>query len=746
MDSQKYSLIVKRAATGELSVEVIPGDVLRDTHTRVLDNLSLERATEMSKNLLSDFAERGELWRRYQYGDRAIPATPDSSYIKQLAEFMANPKSSPEYLTVCETPQMLKSLESQSIKAADIRITPSVIKKCIERHNLDFDILKQLPTQLRDPIMIMKPLEPEKHSPGSLVLITNQKDFKNRPIIISLSNNDKGDYEVAKITSAYGRTGFQSWIQRNKTQNTILYENKERTGEMYTPEHLSPGVKTPEHDGSVTINTSTNNNSISHSNQNVNTQNNEILRKNYPGGVVGFGSIQYKQIPDKRYIKADKMTVEKLAETLHAKDIKFSCVIRPGGSATLTVSALNYEEAMKAAIGINPALEKRSLPFNEILSKFQNVKEVSPEQHAANCPCCNDSKHHLYIKQDKDNGAVLLDCKKGCSSSEIVAAVGLSMSDLFTQRRSEAVNTRTLNPAPKELKEPPQPKEGESRPQESPIKKWRNYNYTDINGLQLYQKSVAVREDGDKFAVWKHYVPEQFVNEKGKTTHWDKGLNGGKPPLYNSPVLSAASKIYIVEGEKDVDTMKVLGLPAVCSPHGSKWDSRFTPLFEGKDVVIITDNDEPGESYGKLIAESLSPLKQAVKETDFDITLSDERSLIAKSVTIISAAVIAPVAEKEGGDISDIFEHYGNKETIDRLNKAEEGAEVAQDCAINTLPGNTEIPKSGTYIARQNGKNVVIAEYNTINISEIDIEENQTDAPTNEIARNEPDIDFYEER
>ena len=138
-----------------------------------------------------------------------------------------------------------------------------------------------------------------------------------------------------------------------------------------------------------------------------------------------------------------------------------------------------------------------------------------------------------------------------------------------------------------------------------------------------------------KSFCWKH---------KDSNGNWQKGRNGIKPPLYKQELLSSAdSTVYIVEGEKDADTMNnKLNLPTVSPPDGAtkggnnkKWDERFNPLFKGLNVTIIPDNDEAGKNFARIIANELLPIAKSVKI----IRLADEWTEI-----------------KEKGDITDIFE------------------------------------------------------------------------------------------
>lgn len=83
----------------------------------------------------------------------------------------------------------------------------------------------------------------------------------------------------------------------------------------------------------------------------------------------------------------------------------------------------------------------------------------------------------------------------------------------------------------------------------------------------------------------------------------DGGYDYHKPdrvPVYNAPVLAKAQFVYLVEGEKDVDTLTQNGIPAVSLPDGAmqgKWPDGYTNCFIGKVVIILPDNDDVGIAY-----------------------------------------------------------------------------------------------------------------------------------------------------
>lgn len=72
--------------------------------------------------------------------------------------------------------------------------------------------------------------------------------------------------------------------------------------------------------------------------------------------------------------------------------------------------------------------------------------------------------------------------------------------------------------------------------------------------------------------------------------------------------------MYVVEGEKDVEALRALGLVATCNPGGAgKWRPEYNQAFAGKHVVILPHNDEPGEQHGQDVARSLLPVSATVK-------------------------------------------------------------------------------------------------------------------------------------
>lgn len=81
--------------------------------------------------------------------------------------------------------------------------------------------------------------------------------------------------------------------------------------------------------------------------------------------------------------------------------------------------------------------------------------------------------------------------------------------------------------------------------------------------------------------------------------------------LYNLPEVTKADQVLIVEGEKDVETARKLGLVATTNPPGAgKWLAKYSELLAGKNVVLIPDKDAAGDKHRKVVLQALCEYPQ----------------------------------------------------------------------------------------------------------------------------------------
>jgi len=170
------------------------------------------------------------------------------------------------------------------------------------------------------------------------------------------------------------------------------------------------------------------------------------------------------------------------------------------------------------------------------------------------------------------------------------------------------------------------------------------YEYQNEAGQVLSRK---VRTAGKKF--W-----QQRPNGRGG---WINGTASIRRVLYRLPELieaiAAERTLLVVEGEKDVDNLSAISVPATCNCEGaskpgqkSKWRAEYSESLRGADVVIIADNDAPGQYHAAEIVKALAGIARRVRLLDLQKYWPD-----------------CP----ESGDISDWLKAGNTREQLDDL-------------------------------------------------------------------------------
>lgn len=138
------------------------------------------------------------------------------------------------------------------------------------------------------------------------------------------------------------------------------------------------------------------------------------------------------------------------------------------------------------------------------------------------------------------------------------------------------------------------------------------YTYHDASGNLLFQ---VVRASGPKKAFFQR---RPHPSEPGK---WINDLKGITPLLYHLPevtkAIAAGITIYLVEGEKDVETLRSHGLVATCNPMGAtKWDDRYSATLKNATVMLLPDNDKPGHAHAEILIARLAGYVRSLRRID----------------------------------------------------------------------------------------------------------------------------------
>jgi hypothetical protein len=148
------------------------------------------------------------------------------------------------------------------------------------------------------------------------------------------------------------------------------------------------------------------------------------------------------------------------------------------------------------------------------------------------------------------------------------------------------------------------------------------YDYVDDEGALLFQK--VRNPPGSKNRFWC-----RRPDGNGGWIHNTKGIN--HKPLYRWPEVAEAIEkghtIAIVEGEKDVDNLWRIGVPATCNFDGAaditkgpnvipKWKPAYSEALCGTSLIVFGDNDAQGYAHAQAVCCMSSGLAARVQRLD----------------------------------------------------------------------------------------------------------------------------------
>lgn len=186
-----------------------------------------------------------------------------------------------------------------------------------------------------------------------------------------------------------------------------------------------------------------------------------------------------------------------------------------------------------------------SAVLERLLSRLEGVNGGPSGQYTALCPAHADRGPSLSVTQTGDK--ILVNCHAGCETADVLEKIGLKWADLFSNGdKSAAPDTKK-----KRLE--------------------ATYQYPDESGDLLYEILKYRLPSGDK--TFRQRRPD---GEGG----WLYNLKGTGRVLYGLPevvrAVQSGNLIFIVEGEKDADALRALGLVATTNPGGAgKWRPEF---------------------------------------------------------------------------------------------------------------------------------------------------------------------------
>ena len=196
------------------------------------------------------------------------------------------------------------------------------------------------------------------------------------------------------------------------------------------------------------------------------------------------------------------------------------------------------------------------LTFEQLLAHFEAQPKRAGAGYVVKCPAHEDRQASLSVTESDDK--FLLYCHAGCTFESVLAAAKLSAKDLSKSSTPRVICT---------------------------------YDYRDEKGQLIYQV--------------QRWEPKSFTQRRPNGTGWINSVPTASRIPYRLPELLKAKTVLIVEGEKDVETLRRHGFEATTTGGATSWRPDYAKYFKDKLIFIIADADEPGRKYAATVALAL---------------------------------------------------------------------------------------------------------------------------------------------
>lgn len=243
-------------------------------------------------------------------------------------------------------------------------------------------------------------------------------------------------------------------------------------------------------------------------------------------------------------------------------------------------------------------LTNKELALHAVLS---NLKEISCSNgvHHCICPCHDDNKPSLDIALG--NIKVVGDCKAGCKYSDIANKIGVPQEQWYYDyydKKQDGFNSFQYKEKRKMYIESREKRKIEAI-----------YNYFFRNGQYAFTK---VRLQGKRI-IYGRVENERFIYglSRNKPRKSYRAVYGNLRDIKKA--IDDNKPIFIVEGEKDVDTLTKHGYTSFTYGGVNDWQSDFAELVNGAMVIILADNDKPGIDVANRIYEDVVSVAKSVK-------------------------------------------------------------------------------------------------------------------------------------
>ena len=245
-------------------------------------------------------------------------------------------------------------------------------------------------------------------------------------------------------------------------------------------------------------------------------------------------------------------------------------------------------------------MARQSAAVDKVLSRLHSIRRTG-KGWSALCPAHEDRQNSLSVAAG-DDGRVLVKCFAGCPAEQIVAAIGLTMRDLFPAAEGRGRGIPVGGGATA------QPSQGAgltlaqyAEAKRLPLDFLQSLGLTGIR----VNKLPAVRmpycdSNGEEAAVRFRLALSGETRFRWKA--------GSKPCLYGLQRLEAARAAgyaVLCEGESDAQTLWLHDIPALGIPGASVWREEWVGHLDGIEIIyMVVEPDRGGEAVREWLSRS----------------------------------------------------------------------------------------------------------------------------------------------
>jgi hypothetical protein len=248
-----------------------------------------------------------------------------------------------------------------------------------------------------------------------------------------------------------------------------------------------------------------------------------------------------------------------------------------------------------------------SQPVESLLARLEGVRRQGGFYRAF-CPAHDDKRTpNLDVKEGED-GRVLLLCRAGCSTQEVVEALGLKMSDLFSSNVSAngyGGGEGSAVPDPGPTTPPSCTLEAYAEAKRLPVEFLKSLGLSDItySGSPAIRIPYRDREGHEKAVRFRRALKKGARGDE--RFRWKSGSRTLPYGLWRLEGAKEAGYVVLVEGESDCHTLWHHGVEAVGIPGASNFKEEWAEHLQDIDkLYAVVEPDEGGAALWERLAAS----------------------------------------------------------------------------------------------------------------------------------------------